>query len=67
MREEVIETLTKHFEAGVAKHATNIRILLEKPQAIPEHSDFIETVEAELEKVAEYQDKLEALNIVLNK
>jgi len=67
MREEIVAALRQHFEAGVARHSTNVRIMLEKPQAIPEHSDWIETVELELQKLAECQDKLEALEIVLNK
>lgn len=66
MKEQIVDTLRLHFMAGIAKHRTNIQILLDKPQAIPEHSDFIETIELELDKIAEYQDKLEALDIVLN-
>ncbi len=66
MKEQIIATLRQQFMAGIAKHKTNIQILLDKPQAIPEHSDFIETIELELDKIAEYQDKLEALQVVLD-
>jgi hypothetical protein len=67
MREEIVAALRQHFEAHVTKHATNIKIMLDVPMSIPEHTGFMESIEAELAHIAEYQDKLEALDIVLNK
>lgn len=65
MKQEIYSALLKQFEAGVAKHAMNARIMLENPTAIHDHTDFMTAIESELAQVAEYQDKIEALNYVI--
>lgn len=67
MRREILDTLEAHFEAHIAKHAMNVKIMLENPMAIHDHTDFMTAVEEELAHIAEYQDKLEALNAVIEK
>lgn len=67
MRKEILNTLEKHFEAHIEKHAMNVKIMLENPMAIHDHTNFMEAVELELAHIAEYQDKLEALNAVIGK
>ena len=61
MRENIINTLRASFEASIQKHKLNIDIMLNKPMAIHEHTDFMGAVELELAQIAEYEDKLEAL------
>ena len=61
MKDEIKEVLRKQFEAGIEKHAMNVRIMLNNPMAIHEHTDFMAAVELELGYIAEYKDKLEAL------
>lgn len=63
MRQQIINTLRDHFEAHVSKHVMNIEIMMENPRAIPEHTDFMSAIEQELAHIAEYQDKLEALEM----
>lgn len=63
MRQQIINTLRDHFEAHVSKHVMNIEIMMENPRAIPEHTDFMLAIEQELAHIAEYQDKLEALEM----
>lgn len=63
MRNQIISTLREHFEAHVSKHVMNIEIMIENPRAIPEHTDFMSAIEQELAHIAEYQDKLEALEM----
>jgi len=58
------EVMESHFQAQVDKHRMNVNILLENPRAIPEHTDFSEAVEKELEQMAHYKDLLAALNDV---
>lgn len=65
MKQEIYNALLKQFEAGVAKHAMNVRIMLNNPMAIHEHTDFMSAVELELAQIAEYKDKIEALEIVM--
>jgi hypothetical protein len=64
MRTKIIHALRAHFEAHILKHKMNIEIMLENPIGIPEHTDFMESVEKELEMIAQYSDKLEALEIL---
>ena len=61
MRVQILKTLEAHFRAHIDKHVMNVEIMLENPMGIPEHTDFMESIEAELTHIAEYEDKLEAL------
>jgi hypothetical protein len=61
MKEIIVNTLQASFEASIQKHKLNIDIMLNKPMAIHEHTDFMGAVELELAQIAEYEDKLEAL------
>ena len=64
MKQQILTALREQFEAGIEKHCMNIRIMVNNPMAIHDHTDFMGAVELELEKVAEYQDKLEALDLI---
>ena len=64
MKQEILWVLEKSLSASVQKHVLNIDIMLNNPMAIHEHTDFMEAIELELAKIAEYQDKLEALTLV---
>ena len=61
MRQQLIETSKEHFLSHIAKHRMNVEVMLTNPTAIPEHSDMMEAIEKEVEKMAEYQDKLEIM------
>ena len=63
MREKLLEASREHFIAHVKKHQMNVEILLENPTGIAEHPDIMDTIEKELEQMADYHDKLEMLNI----
>ena len=65
MRKDILNTLEKHFEAQIEKHSLNVRIMIDNPMAIHDHTDFMGAIELELAQIAEYQDKLEALNHVI--
>jgi replication initiation and membrane attachment protein DnaB len=66
MKEEIIEALQAHLEGHIAKHRLNVRVMLENPMAIHDHTDLLGAIELELEHIAEYMDKLEALGLVLS-
>jgi hypothetical protein len=61
MKLEILEMLERSFEVSMQKHTMNIRIMLDNPMAIHEHTDFMGAIELELGHIAEYKDKLEAL------
>jgi hypothetical protein len=45
----------------IAKHLANVEIYLANPVGIGEHSDIMEAIEMELDNVAKYSDRIEAL------
>lgn len=61
MRKDLIEASKLHFKAHVEKHRVNVETLLEKGVGVAEHPDIMDTIEKELEIMAEYDDKLEVL------
>ena len=61
MRKDIIEASKLHFKAHVEKHRINVETLLNKGVGVAEHPDIMETIEKELEIMAEYEDKLEIL------
>jgi len=44
------------------RHASNYELLLDKPQSIPEHTDFFSALEAELAKMAYYDELMDAIH-----
>ena len=62
MRTDLIKASELHFKAHIEKHRINIENLLEKGVGVAEHPDIMETIEKELEIMAEYDDKLEILD-----
>jgi hypothetical protein len=63
MRTEIISVLKQHFEAHILKHKMNVDIMLTNPMAIHDHTDLMGAIEKEIELIAEYQDKLEIMNV----
>lgn len=61
MKDEIKMVLRKQFQAGIEKHTMNVRVMMNNPIAIHEHTDFMGAIELELGHIAEYKDKLEAL------
>ena len=62
MRKEILDASRLHFKAHIEKHRINVETLLQKGVGVAEHPDIMETIEKELEIIAEYDDKLEVLD-----
>tara|TARA_R100000315_G_C5214550_1_gene127877 strand:- start:712 stop:957 length:246 start_codon:yes stop_codon:yes gene_type:complete len=62
MREDLIKASQLHFKAHIQKHKVNVENLLENSVGVAEHPDIMDSIEKELEIMAEYEDKLEMLN-----
>ena len=58
----IIEAAKKQAEGDIAVHRANIEVYRTMPAGIGEHSDVTEAVIAELNKLAEADDRLEMLN-----
>lgn len=64
MKNEICSSLKAHFQGQIAKHTMNVKVMMNNPIAIHEHTDYITAIENELAQIAEYQDKLDALEYV---
>jgi len=62
MREQMINSLKNHAVAHIEKHRMNVEVYLNNPVGVGEHSDIMDTIEKELNLMAEYHDQLEILN-----
>ena len=62
LRDDLLQASKLHFTAQIEKHRINVEILLENGVGVAEHPDIMETIEKELEIIAEYDDKLSILN-----
>lgn len=62
MRIEMIKALKSHAAAHIEKHRMNVEVYLNNPVGVGEHSDIMDTIEKELNLIAEYHDQLEVLN-----
>ena len=60
--EAIIEAARKQAEGEIAVHKANIIVYQTMPAGIGEHSDIVEAVMEELNKLAEADDRLEMIN-----
>ena len=58
----ILDALKKKYEAEIEEAKINIKILLNNPTSIPEHSKFLEELDIHFGKIAEAEDKLEVIN-----
>lgn len=61
IKEVLINALVSKYEAQIAEHRANIAIFLESPVGVAEHPGTIETLDAEISKLAEAEDKLQSV------
>ena len=62
MRDKLIKSVSSYLQGNIDKHIANVENLLENHVALAEHPDIIDTIEKELDVVADYEDKLNVLN-----
>ena len=58
----MINALKNHAVAHIEKHRMNVEVYLNNPVGVGEHADIMDTIEKELNLMAEYHDQLEILN-----
>ena len=60
-REDLIKVSELYFRAQIEKHKINVENLLENQVGVAEHPDIVETIEKELQVIANYDEKLNVL------
>ena len=61
MRNAILDALEARYEAQVAEAHATIKIYLENPVGIGEHPQHIDEVDKQLQKIADADEKLKAL------
>ena len=61
MRELLLGASRTYYVVLINKHISNVEVLLTNPTGIGEHQDIQASIEEELGKIADYNDKLEML------
>ena len=61
MREQLIHAVIAHAEGQLAVHETNVEVYLHNPAGIGEHSDVVEAITSEVEKMAHWHDFIETM------
>ncbi len=63
MREQLIKAARMHAEGELERAKTNILVYMHQSVGIGEHSDIVEAIQEELDKMAAATDRIEMLNI----
>lgn len=61
-KEGLVAALKAKYEAQVAESKVNIQVLLSNGVGVAEHPGMIETLDVEVTKLAEAEDKLSMVN-----
>ena len=61
MREKMLDAAVAHARGEYELHKMNVEVYLANPAGIGEHSDIMEAVQDELDKMAAAHDRLEML------
>ena len=64
MKEQLLEAARLHAEGEIALHSANVQVYLNNPVGIGEHSDVMEAIQSELDKMATAHDRLEMLILI---
>ena len=62
IRESMIKTLRKKYEADIEEAKTTAEVYLQRPVGIGEHPQFIEELDKLVSKIAEADDKIKTIN-----
>ncbi len=61
MKNTLLKALVKYAEGNIAKHKANVHVYLNNPAGIGEHSDIMEAIEQEVEKIAKYDEMVDVI------
>jgi len=61
MEKTIINALKKHAEGQIAKHRVNVEIYMQNAVGVGEHHDILETMDIEIAKIADAEDKMDVV------
>jgi len=62
MRQMILDALRKSYLGEIAKLSANVEIFLESHAGVGDHPDVVETIDNLIGEIAEYDDKLMAID-----
>ena len=62
MKEQLVKAARMHAEGELERAKTNIMVYMNQSVGIGEHSDIVEAIQEELDKMAAATDRIEMLN-----
>ena len=65
MRKQIDKAVRMHAHGEQELAKTNILVYLNQPVGIGEHSDVVEAIQLELDKMATAQDRIDMINLVM--
>ena len=63
MRDVIIDALKAKYEGEIQEALCNVEIYLQNPAGIGEHPEILESINSQLSKMTEAQEKKDILNI----
>ena len=63
MKEQLVKAARMHAEGELERAKTNIMVYMNQSVGIGEHSDIVEAIQEELDKMAAATDRIEMLNV----
>jgi len=61
MQDSKVYALKKYYKALVVMHKSELDVFIEKPVAVGDHGNLIETMDSIVTKIADAEDKLRVL------
>ena len=61
IQDKLLKSTESYLQGHIDRHVANLENLLENHVALAEHPDIVETIEKELDVLANYEDKLNVL------
>jgi hypothetical protein len=61
LRNEMLKTAIQHADGEIQLHKMNVEVYLTNPAGIGEHSDVMEAIQVELDKMSTAHDRKEML------
>jgi len=65
VKEQINKAVLKHAEGVQELAKTNILVYMRNPVGIGEHSDVVEAIQLELDKMAAAQDRIDMMKLVM--
>ena len=66
MKNQLNKAVLMHAHGVQELAKTNILVYMNRPVGIGEHSDIVEAIQAELDKIAEAQDRIDMMKLVMD-